>query len=147
MQKHVDTVDKATGEVMEGRMVWIPYRPKLTERWFMAFQDTFIEIAKDPDMTGETMKVLMYLFGKLDFENYIQQSQQEIAEGLGMQKQNISRAIRILKSKQIIFEGPRVGRSKCFRLNPNYGWKGKVRTLQEARKERLKVIQGGKAKD
>ena len=144
MQKHVDTVDKATGEVMEGRMVWIPYRPKLTERWFMAFQDTFIEIAKDPDMTGETMKVLMYLFGKLDFENYIQQSQQEIAEGLGMQKQNISRAIRILKSKQIIFEGPRVGRSKCFRLNPNYGWKGKVKTLQEARREQLTVIQGGK---
>lgn len=147
MQKRIDTVDKATGEITEGRMVWIPYRPKLTERWFMAFQDTFIEIAKDPDMTGETMKVLMYLFGKLDFENYIQQSQQEIAEGLGMHKQHVSRAMRTLKSKQIIFEGPRVGRSKCFRLNPNYGWKGKVRTLQEARKEKLQVIQGGKAKD
>ena len=51
---------------------------------FMAFQDTFIEIAKDPDMTGETMKVLMYLFGKLDFENFIQQTQIDVAEGLGM---------------------------------------------------------------
>ena len=47
-------------------------------------QDTFIEIAKDPDMTGETMKVLMYLFGKLDFENFIQQTQIDVAEGLGM---------------------------------------------------------------
>ena len=46
----------------------------------MAFQDTFIEIAKDPDMTGETMKVLMYLFGKLDFENFIQQTQIDVAE-------------------------------------------------------------------
>ena len=73
-----------TGEVMQGCMVYIPYRPRLTERWFMAFQDTFIEIAKDPDMTGETMKVLMYLFGKLDFENFIQQTQIDVAEGLGM---------------------------------------------------------------
>jgi hypothetical protein len=55
--------------------------------------------------------------------------------------------MRTLNGKQIVMEGPRVGRSKCFRLNPNYGWKGKVRTLQEARKEKLQVIQGGKAKD
>jgi len=143
MKKHIEQVDVETGEIL-GRMVWVPYKPRLTERWFMAFQDTFIEIAKDPDMTGETMKVLMYLFGKLDFENFIQQSQQDIAKALGMQKQNISRAIRMLVSKQIIFEGPRVGRSKCFRLNPNYGWKGKVKTLQEARREQLTVIQGGK---
>ena len=144
MQKYVEQVDRETGEVMQGCMVYLPYRPRITERWFMAFQDTFIEIAKDPGMTGETMKVLMYLFGKLDFENFIQQSQIDIAEGLGMQKQNVSRAMRVLTSKQIVLEGPKVGRSKCFRLNPNYGWKGKVKTLQEARREQLRVIEGGK---
>ena len=53
----------------------------------MAFQDSFEEIAKDPEMTGETYKVLMYLYSKLDFENFIQQSQMDIAEGLGIQKQ------------------------------------------------------------
>ena len=100
----------------------------------MAFQDTFIEIAKDPDMTGETMKVLMYLFGKLDFENFIQQTQIDVAEGLGMRKQNVNRAMQILTAKQIVLEGPKVGRSKCYRLNPNYGWKGKVKTLQELQK-------------
>lgn len=142
MKKQFEEIDRETGEII-GRMVWIPYRPRLGERWFMAFQDTFIEIAKDPDMTGETMKVLMYLFGRLDFENFIQQSQQDIAAALGMHKQHVSRAMRLLTAKQIIFEGPRVGRSKCFRLNPSYGWKGKVRTLQEARRERLQVIQGG----
>lgn len=110
----------------------------------MAFQDSFEEIAKDPDMTGENYKVLFYLYSKLDFENFIQQSQKEIAEGLGMKKENVSRAMRLLTSKQIVLEGPRVGKSKCYRLNPNYGWKGKVKTLQEARREQLKVIPGGK---
>ena len=55
MKKHIEQVDVETGEIL-GRMVWVPYKPRLTERWFMAFQDTFIEIAKDPDMTGETLK-------------------------------------------------------------------------------------------
>lgn len=144
MQKQVEQIDRETGEVMQGCMVYIPYRPKLSERWFMAFQDSFEEIAKDPDMTGENYRVLFYLYSKLDFENYIQQSQMEIAKGLGMHKQRISRAMKVLISKQIILEGPKVGRSKCFRLNPNYGWKGKVKSLQEARKEQLKVIEGGK---
>ena len=48
MQKYVEQIDKRTGEVMDGCMVWIPHRPKLTERWFMAFQDSFIELAKRP---------------------------------------------------------------------------------------------------
>ncbi len=86
MQKYVEQVDRETGEVMQGCMVYLPYRPRITERWFMAFQDSFEEIAKDP----------------------------------------------------------KVGRSKCYRLNPNYGWKGKVKTLQEARREQLRVIEGGK---
>lgn len=146
MKKQIDEINTETGEII-GRMVWMPYRPRLTERWFMAFQDAFEEIAKDPDMTGENLRVLMYLYSKLDFENYIQQSQNDIAKALGMRKENVSRAMRTLSGKQIVMEGPRVGRSKCFRLNPNYGWKGKVRTLQEARKEKLQVIQGGKAKE
>jgi len=144
MQKHVEQIDSQTGEVMQGCMVYIPYRPKLTERWFMAFQDSFEEIAKDGDMTGETYKVLFYLYSKLDFENFIQQTQMEVAKELGMQKQRVSRAMKVLTSKQIVLEGPKVGRSRCYRLNPNYGWKGKVKTLQEARKEQLKIIQGGK---
>ncbi len=146
MNKYIEQIDRETGEVMKGCMVYVPYRPRLTERWFMAFQDTFIEIAKDPDMTGETMKILMYLFGKLDFENFIQQSQMDIAEGLGMHKQHVSRAMKLLASKQIILEGPKVGRSKCYRLNPHYGWKGKVKNLETERKSHLKAIIGGLGK-
>lgn len=145
MQKYVEQVDRKTGEIMQGCMVWVPQRPKLTERWFMAFQDSFEEIAKDKELTLEPKNVLFYLYSKLDFENYIQQSQKDIAEGLGMKKESVSRAMKVLTAKQIIIEGPKVGRSKCYRLNPNYGWKGKVKTLQEARREQFQVIQGGKA--
>ena len=130
MQKYVEQIDRDTGEVMQGCMVYIPYRPKITERWFMAFQDAFEEIAKDPELTLEPKNILFYLYSKLDFENFIQQSQADIAKGLGIKKQQVSRSMKILISKQIILEGPKVGRSRCYRLNPNYGWKGKVKNLE-----------------
>ena len=110
----------------------------------MAFQDAFEEIAKDREITSEPRRVLDYMFSKLDFENFIQLSQKDITEALRMHKSQVSEAVKLLTSKQIILEGPKVGKSKCYRLNPNYGWKGKVKTLQEARREQLKVIQGGK---
>lgn len=146
MQKYVEQVDRETGEVMQGCMVYIPHRPRITERWFMAFQDAFEELAKDREITSEPRRVLDYMFSKLDFENFIQLSQVEIAKALGMHKSQVSEAVKLLTSKQIVLEGPKVGRSKCYRLNPNYGWKGKVKTLQEARREQLKVIEGGRKK-
>lgn len=120
-----------TGEIVRGCMVFVPDRPRITERWFMAFQDAFEEIAKDDELKGESFRVLMYMFSKLDFENYIQLTQKDIAEALGMNKQHVSRAIRLLSSKKVVLEGPKVGRSKCYRLNANYGWKGKVKNLRQ----------------
>ena len=146
VNKYIEQIDRETGEVMKGCMVYIPYRPRLTERWFMAFQDTFEELAKDPELTLEPKNVLLFLFSKLDFENFIQLSQTDIAEGLGMHKQHVSRAMKLLTGKQIILEGPKVGRSKCYRLNPHYGWKGKVKNLENERRSHLRAIEGGLGK-
>ena len=131
MQKHVEQIDRETGEVMQGCMVYIPYRPRLTERWFMAFQDAFEEIAKDPELTLEPKNVLFTCTVNWTLKIFIQQSQADIAEGLGIKKQQVSRAMKMLIAKQIILEGPKVGRSKCYRLNPNYGWKGKVKPYRK----------------
>ena len=128
--KYIEQVDQKTGEVLQGCMVWIPERPKLTERWFMAFQDAFEELAKDREITNEPRRVLDYMFSKLDFENFIQLSQKEIIEILGINKSNVSKAIKLLTRKQIVLEGPKVGRSRCYRLNPNYGWKGRLKTCR-----------------
>jgi CRP-like cAMP-binding protein len=140
----IEQVDVETGEVLRGCMMLIPYRPKHIERFFMAFQDGLLEIAKDSDITGADMRVLMYLFGHLDFENFIHVSQQEIAEYVGMQAPNISRSMKLLIRKGIILDGPKIGRMKTYRLSPDLGWKGKVTSLNEYRRSQLKVLQGGK---
>lgn len=131
MRKNIGSIDLDTGELLDGVPIWVgktrsnPYG----SRFFMANQDALLEIAKDKDLTLEPKNVLFYLFARLDFENFIQVPQVEIAEALGMQKGNVSRAIRLLVNKGILIQGPRAGRSSSFRLNPNYGWKGKVHHL------------------
>ena len=70
---------------------------------------------------------------RLDFENWIQIAQSEIGEKLDMRKQNVSIAISLLESKGILLRGSKVGRSYAFRLNPYFGWKGKVKNLNDYR--------------
>ena len=144
--RNIEQVDMETGEVLHGCMVYLPYRPKHTERFFMAFQDGLMEIAKDDQLTGADFRVLLHLFGQLDFENYLHISQKDIADTLGMQKQHVSRAMRLLIAKGIVLDGPKVGRMRTYRLSPNLGWKGRVTNLGKYRRDQLRVISGGKDK-
>jgi hypothetical protein len=52
-------IDPGTGERREGFPVWIPVKPKLKEGFFIAMQDGFIRLAKESDLTGEDLKVLL----------------------------------------------------------------------------------------
>ena len=47
----------------------------------------------------------------------------------------------------VIFEGPKVGRSKTYRLNEQFGWKGTVTNHKRHSKTALSVIQGAGFKE
>lgn len=96
------------------------------------------------ELNHEQTKVLMMLLADLDYENYIQVAQIDIAESLGMKKSNVSKAVKNLIEFGIILEGPKIGRSKTYRLNPQFGWKGTVSNHKKALRNGLSVIQGGR---
>jgi predicted transcriptional regulator len=127
----VQTVNQKTGEKKEGYFVYIAYpKPKITgNRWIMTFQDSLINIATDKDMTGQVLKIFLFLMGKLEFENYITIKQVEIAKTLEMQKTHVSASIRILVNKGIILK-VKEGMTTGYKLNPHYGWKGKVSNME-----------------
>ena len=130
------SVDQNTGEVLDGLIVYCGVkRNPYAKGWVMNSQESLEIIAKDRDLTGEAHRVLWYLLSRLDFENWIQVTQREIAEELGLKKQNASRSISLLESKRIIIRGPKIGRSYAFRLNPYFGWKGKIRNLDDYRQK------------
>jgi DNA-binding MarR family transcriptional regulator len=93
----------------------------------MAHQEALRAIAKDKELTTEPYRVLMVLFGELDFENWIHITQHEIAEMLSMKPPQVSRAIGLLERKGILVRGPKIGKSYGYRLNPHYGWKGRAK--------------------
>lgn len=99
----------------------------------MGIQEAFIALAKDKEIRGRTRSVLDYLMGKIGFENYICIQQKEICEALEMDKSNVSNAIKLLLNRGIILPGPKLGRTSSYRLNSNYGWKGKIINLSEER--------------
>ncbi|WP_225382647.1 helix-turn-helix domain-containing protein, partial [Escherichia coli] len=136
-------VDLETGEDLGGFVAVIrPKQKSSFERHFTMNQAALKIIATE--LNHEQTKVLMMLLADLDYENYIQVAQIDIAESLVMKKSAVSRAIRHLLEFGIILEGPKIGRSKTYRLNPQFGWKGTVSNHKKALKNGLSVIQGGK---
>ncbi|GFE72312.1 hypothetical protein [Chroococcus sp. FPU101] len=63
-------------------------------------------------------------------------TQKEIADQLNIKKQNVSSAMILLVDKEILLKGPKMGRSYAYRLNPDFGWKGRVASLDEYRQKR-----------
>lgn len=117
--------------------------PKIREGWFMSFQQAMAALAKDKTIRGEPRAVLDFLMSRLTFENYIVVPQTEIAAEMDMLKQNVNRAIRVLIARNIIEEGPKLGRIRSYKLNSHFAWKGSVVELRKANTARLKAVASG----
>lgn len=142
-RKRIIQFDPKTGEQLEGTIVYVGARhPSIYGGdWYMSHREASAALAKDPDITGRTFRVLLFLLSKLDYENWIQVLQTEIAEELGIDKTNVSKEINLLLRKKILIRGPKVGQSYAFRLNPYYAWRGNGKTGREWIGQ---IIQGGK---
>ncbi len=129
-------VDKYTGEEFGFPVIFGRKRNPYGKGWIMNNQEAAILLAKDKGIKGETHRVLWFIIGILNFENWIQISITEIAQELNLKQPAVSRAMKVLEEKGIILRGPKVGRSYAFMLNPEFGWKGKVKNLDDYRKEK-----------
>lgn len=116
----------------------LPDKSKLRGGWFMAIQDGFEWLAAQ-DFTGETLRVLMHVMSKLDFENYILVKQTDVAIALKMPKQNVSRAMNVLLDRGVFHAGPKVGQVKTYRLDPSFGFKGRAKNMGKL----LELVHGG----
>jgi hypothetical protein len=152
MAQKIGSVDLETGEILPHVLVAVTRRTPIgfREGWVAMAQNALDMLANIRSLDDH--RVLMALLARLDFENLIQIEQVAIAEHLGMQKPNVNRSIKRLVSFGVLLEGPRIGRSRTYRLNPNYGWKGStqnhhkaLRAGEKARAAGLTVHKGGKA--
>ncbi len=142
--KRVGTIDLDTSEVMDYALVAMQRKiPNgFISGWIAMAQDALSKMAKEIKSLDD-FRVRDALLARLDFENYIQVVQVDIAKDLGMHKENVNRSIKRLLELGILLEGPKIGRSRTYRLNPNYGWKGSGKNHQKAIKAHDKAIAAG----
>lgn len=100
-------------------------RKKLREKFVMLFQDTYIALAKDREIRGETRSILDLMLGMMGFENKIPIHQAKIGEILQIAPCKVSLAIKKLLNKGIIEKDFVEGRNQFYKLSADCGWKGK----------------------
>jgi len=146
--RRIGSIDLDTGTLLEGIPVWVGRKTSFTQlyglRWLVISQNRLLELANDKELTAqEPMRVFLYLAARLDFENFIHLPQAEVCAALGMKKQNVSKAIKLLVKRGVLLRGPKVGHSYCFRFNPNYGYKGNPKgKVQRSTHGHLELVGG-----
>ena len=124
-KNHVQ-VDQETGEIQQGLTVYVATRRGLRDKHVMMTNPGLLMLAFDAELKWEDLRVFLAYAGYTDFENKIQVTQKEVAELLGICKANVSRSTKKLLNKNYLIEELKVGRSKTYRLNTVFGWKGKI---------------------
>lgn len=141
MNKRLQQIDSETGEIIDGFVAYVvPKRKNGFGQGWLAMAQNGAEILAQSNLSGNDFKVLMKLLSVLDYENLIQVSQAEIARELNMHRQHVQRSIKRLLDLGIVLEGVKIGISRSYRLNPNFGWKGSAKGHREALIDHLKLV-------
>ena len=148
----ITQIDSDTGEVVGEYVAVIQPKRKNAFQiggWFAMSQSEPLDILMRADLQGRDYQVFFALMQQLDYENLIQVSQTDIAKKLNMRLPHVNRSVKALIDLGIILEGPRIGRSRSFRLNPHFGWKGSAKGHHKALRDRMNdlgvtVVAGGR---
>lgn len=149
--RKIGQFDVETGEILDdGFLVYVAPKRRngFREGWFAMSSNaagTLKHLTRVDDF-----RVLMALLEKLDYENLITANQSDIARDLGMDSAQVNRAIKRLVGLGVILQGPRVGVSRSYRLNPHFGWRGSAKGHvimldREIKRRGLEAVNGGEA--
>ena len=132
MNRHMQQIDQQTGEVVEGFVAYVvPKRKNGFQKGWMAMAQEAMMMLAQSNLTGNDMKVMWAMLARLDYENLIQVNQAEVAEQVGMNRHHVNRSIKKLIKLGVVLEGVKIGLSRSYRLNPNFGWKAQPKATEK----------------
>lgn len=130
-------VDYVTGEAVPGVVVASKKRSKVLrdEPYMVTFLKALSNLSSDKDIGVGEYRVLHCLIGKVEMRNsWSVINHEQLASELGMRRQNVGRAMKTLLEKGIVIRGARMGKGYAYSLNPNFGWRGPIGELADARR-------------
>jgi DNA-binding MarR family transcriptional regulator len=88
----------------------------------MTWEEGLIAVARDREVTGEMLRVLLVILAKRETSESTNLSQAEIAGILFMKRQNVSAAINRLVAKGIIKKRTEGGKLVGYRVEEYFGF-------------------------
>jgi predicted transcriptional regulator len=79
------------------------------------------EVSYHPDLDGVDIRVFLYLFTRLNFEEFTHIPQIQISAALNRQKTHVSRSMKLLTQVGLIVPGDKGVRASEWRLNEKFG--------------------------
>jgi len=121
MRSEKVTVKRQSGADQELLLIQ-PRRSGLRRDFFLAMQTGFTELARF-NLTTHQYRIVIYLLSKMEYNNIFRGSQASIANALGMKQPHVSKAIKELASKGIVFK-EKDDTGRYVRVNAVIAWKG-----------------------
>jgi len=140
--KKVRVTDAETGEdIVGGLPVWMPgsrCKP-YGDLAMIVSQEGIDAIARCKQLKLEHLRVFLAMLADMSHEGYVFITQKRITEKTGIRQSHVAEAIKKLRDLGIVETGkPKIGNVRCYRINPEYSWKGKLYDLAEELKKRVK---------
>lgn len=134
-KRRVGLVDLDTGEVLEdGLPLYVPRKVRFEEAYLLVMQRALLELSLDRGAGLEAWRVLGYMLGTAQYENWVKVNQTEMGSALGMKRQNVGRALKALVEKGFLEKAEaRINGHHIYRVNKTVAWKGKGKNWQKAR--------------
>lgn len=111
-------------------------RVSLDRDFMFLFQEGVKHIAHDRKLTGESLRVFLFILTNLEFNNLIIKKQPDIAREMGLHSSAVGRAFRILAKRGMIHDTRETDGTRVWNLDINIGWRGAMHDYKERRKFR-----------
>ena len=99
------------------------------------FQRMMGQLGREGRIGKEGWRVIAWLLGRLDWDNWLVVPQRELAEALGMSQQNVSRAIRQLCQEGVLLRAASPAPRSTYRLSAEFAYRGSRNGWEKRRRE------------
>jgi hypothetical protein len=99
------------------------------------FNDGLSRLAMDKELNFTDVRVLLFITSIIDYENFLNVTQRELSEAMGIVQQEISKSIKkLIKGGYLKIIGT-VGRQNIYRLDPHFAFKSRAKNLANLRRD------------
>lgn len=107
------------------------------------FLDGLLALSLDPDLTGQDLRVMMLCLAEMEYENFLNKPQRELAETLGIKQQDVAKSVKRLTEKDYLRVVGHQGRQNIYQISPYVAFKSRAKNLETL----IQAWEDGKPKD